>query len=109
MSHGEAKAFAYRRNGSEGEGFVLRLEQAFHAFANVCPHWNVDLDLGDGRFFDERFGAIVCRNHGALFDPRSGLCRAGPCVGAYLERFEVTLEGNDALVTVPSIALLWGE
>jgi len=107
LAHGETLAFSFTRHGVERAGFVLRLQQAFKAFANVCPHWNVDLDLGMGRFYSERLNAIVCRNHGALFEPETGVCRAGPCLGARLEQFEVTLEGDDALVRIPSLELLW--
>jgi nitrite reductase/ring-hydroxylating ferredoxin subunit len=107
LTHGETLAFAFARHGVERAGFVLRFEGALKAFANVCPHWNVDLDLGMGRFYSERLNAIVCRNHGALFEPATGLCRAGPCVGAGLEQFEVSLDGLDALVRIPSIVLIW--
>ena len=107
LAHGETLAFAFIRHGAERAGFVLHFQGALKAYSNVCPHWNVDLDLGLGRFYSERLNAIVCRNHGALFEPETGWCRAGPCVGARLEQFEVTLDGPDALVRVPSIALIW--
>ena len=101
LSHGETKPFAFSRYGVEQDGFVLCYNGTFAAFVNLCPHWNVDLDLGRGEFFDERFDAIICRNHGALFEPHTGRCKAGPCVGAGLERFEVTRDGPDLLVHIP--------
>jgi len=107
LSHGEAKVFNFERGGSSQQGFLLNYHGRFFAYANVCPHWNVDLDLGDERFFDERMDAIVCRNHGALFDGDTGWCRAGPCAGANLERFEVLLEGDDAVVSVPRLRILY--
>lgn len=107
LSHGETKAFTFIRQGVEQEGFVLFYGGRFEAFVNRCPHWNVDLDLGRGEFFDERFDAIVCRNHGALFEPNTGRCRAGPCVGAGLERFEVIREGADLLVQIPPPVVDW--
>jgi nitrite reductase/ring-hydroxylating ferredoxin subunit len=108
MSHGDTRPFAYQRQQVVKPGFLLRYTGQWFAYANICPHWNVDLDLGDNRFFDERRQAIVCRNHGALFQPETGQCRAGPCLGAYLERFEVTLDGADALVSVPILEIFWG-
>lgn len=107
MRHGETKAFVFQRHGGQQAGFLLCFEREFRAFANNCPHWNVDLDLGDGRFYDERFEQLVCRNHGALFEPRTGRCTAGPCVGAHLERFQVSLDGDDALIEIPEISLVF--
>ena len=45
---------------------------------------------------------IVCRNHGALFHPQTGFCEWGPCTGHSLERFELSTDGDDALVQVPA-------
>lgn len=109
MAHGETQAFSFRRYGGDHTGFLLCYHGDFLAYANNCPHWNVDLDLGLGRFFDERFDAIVCRNHGALFTPATGLCRAGPCVGAGLERFEASVDGSDVVVRIPAPALVWDD
>ena len=105
MSPGETRAFSYERRGRRERGFLLRLDEGFVAFCNSCPHWNVDLDLGDERFFDERIHAIVCRNHGAIFDPRTGQCTHGPCRGAYLERFELEQGEADVSVFVEEFSL----
>jgi len=32
---------------------------------------------------------LVCSTHGALFEPGTGYCVAGPCRGASLERLDV--------------------
>jgi nitrite reductase/ring-hydroxylating ferredoxin subunit len=66
----------------------------------------VDLDLGFGDFYAADLDRIVCKNHGALFHPQTGQCTAGPCAGMFLERFEVTLEGDDALVDVSGVELI---
>ena len=72
---------------------------------NECPHWAVDLDLGDGDFFDTNIQRIYCKNHGALFHPQTGMCETGPCLGRELTRFEVALDDTDALVRVPVFEL----
>jgi len=109
LSPGEAKTFTYERAGRSYEGFLLRHALGFFAYANACPHWNVDLDLGFGDFYDRELDRIFCRNHGALFHPESGLCTAGPCAGLYLERFEVSFEGDDALVETAPLTLIVAE
>lgn len=84
---GQARVFRFRRGRRTLEGFVLREAAGLVAYANECPHWHVDLDLGMGDFWDEETGKILCKNHGALFDAGSGICELGPCVGLALERF----------------------
>ena len=109
LGEGEARTFTYQRVGRSYEGFLLRHRLGFFAYANACPHWNVDLDLGFGDFYDAEADRIFCRNHGALFLPDTGLCTAGPCAGMYIEQFAVTLEGPDALVEVAPPVLIVAE
>jgi nitrite reductase/ring-hydroxylating ferredoxin subunit len=103
---GESKTFAFDRRGKTLEGFLLHHSTGFFAYANVCPHWSVDLDLGFGDFYAEDLDRIVCKNHGALFIPQTGECSAGPCAGMFLERFEVVLEGSDAVIDVSGVTLI---
>ena len=109
LAEGDAKTFTYVRAGKTYEGFLLRHRLGFFAYANACPHWNVDLDLGFGDFYDKDLDRIFCRNHGALFEPDTGLCSAGPCAGLYLEQFPVALEGSDALVSTGPVTVIGAE
>ena len=106
LATGESKAFTFERRGTTLEGFLLHHASGFFAYANVCPHWSVDLDLGFGDFYAADLDRIVCKNHGALFAPQTGECTAGPCAGMFLERFEVTLDGEDVLVEVSGLTLI---
>ena len=92
--------FTDRRDGETQEGFVMRTESGWVAYRNWCPHWGVDLDMGEGRFFSALTGRIFCSSHGALFSVRTGYCEAGPCVGDSLEQFGVRREGDRAIVTI---------
>lgn len=71
------------------------------AYLNECPHWAVDLDLGDGHFFDPELQHIYCKNHGALFQPTDGRCVTGPCLGRSLVAFPLERDGDDAVVHLP--------
>lgn len=97
---GQTATFRYRRQGDLEQGFVLRLTSGFVAFANRCPHWNIDLDNGDARFYDPRIHRIYCKNHGATFLPVDGLCDAGPCKGLSLEAFQLSQTGNTIVVEI---------
>jgi nitrite reductase/ring-hydroxylating ferredoxin subunit len=101
LALGEARKFAFERDGEQQEGFVLRHASGLFAYHNRCPHWQVDLDMGEGRFYSAVVDRIFCSSHGALFEPTTGYCDAGPCVGEALERFELRVEGTAAVVTIP--------
>jgi nitrite reductase/ring-hydroxylating ferredoxin subunit len=102
LEQGASRTFHFQRDGIAEEGFVLRLGTGCVAYLNRCPHWHVDLDLGDGRFYDDELDRIYCKNHGALFLALTGECDSGPCFGDSLERFDVVIDGADAVVTVPN-------
>jgi nitrite reductase/ring-hydroxylating ferredoxin subunit len=100
LAFGESQRFALEQGGEALEGFVLRHETGVFAYLNRCPHWGVDLDLGDGRFYAEDLDRIYCKNHGALFRVSDGVCEHGPCLGRALESFAVELDGDDAWVNI---------
>jgi nitrite reductase/ring-hydroxylating ferredoxin subunit len=106
LSEGETCAFTFERGGRPAEGFILRHALGFYAYANICPHWFVDLDLGFGDFYDRDADRIFCRNHGALFLPTTGECTAGPCAGEFLEQLGLVLDGADAVVTIEPPVLI---
>jgi nitrite reductase/ring-hydroxylating ferredoxin subunit len=100
LEPGQARKFNFEREGQTQEGFILRLVSGFVAYHNRCPHWGVDLDMGEGRFYSELTDRIFCSSHGALFVPSTGYCDAGPCAGDSLERFEIEIDGEAAVLTI---------
>ncbi len=105
LAHGAAQKFEFERDGERREGFVLRFGTELFAYHNRCPHWGVDLDMGDGRFFSSLTNRIFCSSHGALFVPSTGYCELGPCVGSSLEAFGLELDddGDGAWVTIADV------
>lgn len=101
LSFGASERFTFEQGGEALEGFVLRHESGVFAYLNRCPHWAVDLDLGDGRFYAEDLDRIYCKNHGALFRVPDGVCDHGPCLGRALDSFSVELDGDDVWVNLP--------
>lgn len=81
--------------GGTGTAFAVRFGGVVRAFANRCPHRGVELDWEPGAFFDETGLYLVCSTHGAVFDPSSGLCIAGPCKGARLETVAVVEQDGE--------------
>jgi len=86
---GPGVRFAIEERDGAAPGFVIRYGGEVFAFVNRCPHLGTQLDWQEGEFFDVGGLYLVCSTHGALFEPRSGSCVAGPCVGAALERLAI--------------------
>ena len=101
LAPGQCQSFEFQPAVEPLPGFLLCHARAgLVAYLNRCPHWSVDLDLGDGRFYAEDIDRIYCKNHGALFRVEDGFCDYGPCFGKSLERCVVELEGDDAWVSL---------
>ena len=54
------------------------------AYLNSCPHAGVRLDWRPDDFRDYTGEFLLCSLHGALFEPSTGHCFAGPCRGGRL-------------------------
>jgi nitrite reductase/ring-hydroxylating ferredoxin subunit len=91
-------------------GFAIRFRGTVCAYVNRCPHMGTELDWQPGEFFgrlpptgtgSENSGLyLVCSTHGALFEPASGKCVAGPCRGASLERLQARESEGQVFVTI---------
>lgn len=82
-------------------GIAVCVEGNWRAFENRCPHAKHPLDFPAGRFLIAHKHYLQCGSHGALFDPQSGQCVAGPCQGQALSVIHVTVK-DDALYLMGS-------
>ncbi len=64
--------------------FVVRFEDSIYAYLNRCAHMMLELDWDDAEYFDTSGEYLICSNHGALYEPKTGVCVNGPCYGASL-------------------------
>jgi nitrite reductase/ring-hydroxylating ferredoxin subunit len=74
------------------KGFVVRQAEQVFAYLNRCPHAGHPLNLFENDFLTPDCRLLMCRSHGACFDISTGLCVAGPCLGAYLRPIAVRVE-----------------
>lgn len=82
--------FALSAGGEEATGFVIRHRGRVQGYLNRCAHVATELDWQPGEFFDFERELLVCATHGALYEPSTGACAGGPCVGrGGLRRLEV--------------------
>jgi len=76
------------------DGFLIMVKDELHAYYNECPHIGLTLDWEDNDFFSLDFSRLVCKNHGAVFQPETGSCNQGPCEGAALKQIDVIVEND---------------
>jgi len=96
LAIGQARVFPIP--DSEEQGFVIATTDGIRAYRNRCKHWPAPLDMDDAEFWNSDINAIQCKIHGAIFRGSDGLCLAGPCSGANLDSWPVTVEETDVIV-----------
>lgn len=98
LDGGSGVRFEVERGGTMRAAFVVRHGGQVHAWLNCCAHVGVELDWEPGRFFDAEAEMLVCATHGALYDPATGLCHAGPCRGGHLSPVAVIERNGQVLL-----------
>ena len=73
--------------------FAIRFEGQVHAYLNRCAHVAMEMDYQPNRFFDDSGRWIICATHGALYEPTTGRCMAGPCRHA-LVKIDLSEDGG---------------
>ena len=86
---GRAAVFDVLHFRQPARAFVLRFDGRPVAFLNRCAHVPTELEWQPGEFLDRDRNFIICSMHGALYEPHSGRCVGGPCMGRRLTRIEV--------------------
>ena len=72
---------------------VLRWQGQVRAWQDWCPHWQTGpLAWRRDAYFSGDGQALMCHAHGARFDPLSGLCTLGPCLGQALRPVALRLD-----------------
>jgi nitrite reductase/ring-hydroxylating ferredoxin subunit len=101
LTPGRTTKFRLECRGRGVEGFVVNHDGEYHAYVNRCPHVGTPLDLWPNDFFAEDGRTLVCSTHGALYEPATGYCTAGPCAGDSLTRLPLRREDDTLVVTCP--------
>lgn len=68
---------------------LLRLPSGIVAYRNACPHMGIELDWQAERLLTRSGRYLRCTGHDARFEPASGLCVEGPCLGESLAALAV--------------------
>lgn len=86
--------FSVQTNLGELEGFIVHWRGQWFAYRNSCPHTGVNLNWLPHEFFDFGRRLLQCALHGALFEPDTGRCIHGPCLGERLQRLPLVMTGT---------------
>lgn len=94
LPDGECRGFAIGAGDWPLRGFVINVRGSLHAFVNRCPHAGHPLNLRPHEFLTADGTLLLCRSHGALFEPATGRCVAGPCAGRTLVRIPLEVAAD---------------
>lgn len=89
VERGDAVVFEVQQWRQKASAFVMRFDGKVVAYLNRCVHVPTQLDWQEGKFLDGDRELIICSVHGATYDPLSGRCVGGPCVGGRLTALRV--------------------
>jgi len=108
---GQGVRFDVIVDGGPATGFVVRYGGVVVGFLNRCSHVAMELDWLPGLFFEDEGQFLMCATHGAIYEPATGGCAGGPCLGrgGLLRLQVIERDGRiwwtpDAYVTAPPAA-----
>jgi len=101
IEHGKSKKFTLRRGQRELEALLVNFEGKHFAYINRCPHTGITLDWVNNQFFSSDNRYLMCATHGAVFEPPTGECIWGPCVGLSLQSVPVEIEEGRIYARLP--------
>lgn len=81
---GPGVSFGVQKDGRIWSAFVVRFEGKALCYLDACAHMGIRLNRDTNEYFRNRTKYLLCRSHGAIYDPASGLCTYGPCAGLSL-------------------------
>jgi len=85
LERGEGVPFEVLYHAQHCHAFAIRYQGQAHAYLNRCSHVSMEMDYQPNHFFDSSAEWLMCATHGALYDPRTGRCRMGPCRGGLIK------------------------
>jgi len=94
---GKARNFVLEMRAGRFHGFVVRRGDSVHGYVDRCAHMALPLAQQLDQYLTPDGGLIQCSWHGALYRIGDGVCVGGPCAGARLQPWPVTV--TDGIIT----------
>jgi nitrite reductase/ring-hydroxylating ferredoxin subunit len=86
-----ARNFVLQIGDNRFHGFVVRRGEAAFGYVDRCPHQGLPLAQVLDHYLTPAGDQIACSWHGALFEIDGGTCVGGPCPGARLSPWPVSV------------------
>ncbi|SOB78607.1 Ferredoxin subunit of nitrite reductase or a ring-hydroxylating dioxygenase [Sphingomonas guangdongensis] len=94
---GTARNYVLQLRAGRFHGFVVRQGGVVTGYVDRCPHAGVPLAARLDDYLSPDGTLIVCSWHGAVFRIADGLCLGGPCTGASLTPWPVTVAEGEII------------
>ncbi|MEZ0243090.1 MAG: Rieske (2Fe-2S) protein [Sphingomonas sp.] len=88
---GKARNFVLEMRAGRFHGFVVRKGEAVHGYVDRCAHMALPLTQTLDDYLTPDGSLIQCSWHGARYGIEDGVCVGGPCSGAKLICWPVTV------------------
>lgn len=85
------------------EAMLINFGGEHFAYVNRCRHVGISLDWVDNQFFTEDNRYLICANHGATYEPKTGECVWGPCAGASLHAVPLEIQDERIFARCPEL------
>lgn len=103
VDSGDAVAFDVIYGAHTSRAFAIRYDGQVYAYLNRCAHVPMEMDFQPNRFFDVTGHWLICATHGAMYQPQTGQCLAGPCRGGLIKIDLSELDGVVRWHTAPHL------
>jgi nitrite reductase/ring-hydroxylating ferredoxin subunit len=91
IADGAARNYVLQIGANRFHGFVVRKGEQVFGYVDRCPHAGLPLAQQLDQYLTPDGGLIACSWHEAIFTVEEGTCVGGPCVGAKLSPWPVTV------------------
>ena len=78
--------------------FAVRRQGVLHLWRDRCPHAGTPMAWRRHAYMNAAGDRIVCAAHGAQFEPDTGLCVIGPCLGERLQPVAFAIGGGEIVI-----------
>lgn len=98
LQNGQSRKFQFPTRIGPEEALLIRYRNQYHAYVNRCRHLYTPLDYDDNDFFSSDGRLLVCKTHGARYQPDTGACAGGPCDGRALLRIPLEIRNAEVIL-----------
>lgn len=91
ITDGKARNFVLQMKAGRFHGFVVRRGDQVHGYVDRCAHMAIPLAQVLDEYLTVDGSLIQCSWHGALYRIEDGMCVGGPCAGARLTSWPVSV------------------